>query len=432
MDYKAIYYYIRNKQIFYVDDEDDELKTLDFSLLKKPENKIHSFRLFDGYGNSHQDLIRFKKDFNIWVNEIKQVPIQVGRKKKYYRLDYKRYYSHKDAVYYYFSSKLDKEKLERFDKVTEEEFYIFERCLNSGLICLNLDYKNKPTECYGYDFSRFYTNLLLGLRIPSKSGTKETLEDIEMGNLKFGIYRIKINYTNPTFTNIFNFSKENHYNSSTLNYLNQVKDNYGLTFTLLNDDDYDYNAYLYDENDLERGKGLFNDWFNSLEKIRKEYPKNKLIKHLMTSLWGTLCSFKKEYINNDDAENYDVTYLNDEEPSEYKIIKSLDTQYKVVKSNDAYIYGLARIKPFLTAFGRLKIMKFIHDCEIENNLIRIHTDGLVFNKPIDFEAYNLSYYPKPEDKTTGFINYKNAIYGYHQCQNCKNEFRFIDLKYHQC
>ena len=30
-------------------------------------------------------------------------------------------------------------------------------------------------------------------------------------------------------------------------------------------------------------------------------------------------------------------------------------------------------------------MKFLHNCnDIEKPLVRIHTDGLVFNKPIDF------------------------------------------------
>ena len=64
--------------------------------------------------------------------------------------------------------------------------------------------------------------------------------------MDFGIYRVKIEYTNKDFTNIFNFSSENHYTSSTLYYLNKIKDKYGLKLTLLDDDDgdYDYNAFI--------------------------------------------------------------------------------------------------------------------------------------------------------------------------------------------
>jgi hypothetical protein len=432
MDYKVIYYYSTEKENHFIDDDSDELKSVEKINFNFAQNKYHCFRMFEDYETTHTDLIRFKKDFNKWVEEIKSVKIQVGRKKKYYYLNYKKYFNHNDAVYYYFSSKLCKEKLELFEPINEDEFYIFERCLNSGLICLNLDYKNKPTQCYGYDFSRYYTNLLLSLRIPTSQGRKLTLDKVDFSNLEFGIYRVKIEYTNKDFTNIFNFSSENHYTSSTLSYLNKIKETYGLTLTLLTDDEFDYNAYIYDKDDLILGKTLFNDWFKSLEKIREQFPKNRLVKHLMSSLWGTLCSFKKINIPEDDIQNYDASYIDDEEPSEYKIIKHTDYCYKVVKSSNAYNYGLARIKPFLTAFGRLKIMKFIHHCDVEKHLIRIHTDGLVFNKEINFEKYNTDYFPKPEDKTTGLIKFKNALYGFHICDKCNKEFRYTDYICHKC
>lgn len=46
-------------------------------------------------------------------------------------------------------------------------------------------------------------------------------------------------------------------------------------------------------------------------------------------------------------------------------------------------------------------MKFIHNTNTEKHLIRIHTDGIVFNKSFEFDKMNLDYFPKPEDKTTG-------------------------------
>ena len=79
----------------------------------------------------------------------------------------------------------------------------------------------------------------------------------------------------------------------------------------------------------------------------------------------------------------------------------------------------------------MKILKFIHKCnDIEKSIVRIHTDGLVFNKPIDFEKYNLDYYPMPEDKTSGKINYHNALYGFHVCPSCLSEFRYKDYISH--
>lgn len=434
MEYKVVYFYSSENTVYYILDNDstNELKTTTFQELKNPKNKFHAFRLMNGYENTHKDLIKYKNDFTNDCDEIKKTSIKNKQTKKYFKLDYKSYYSHNDAVLYFFKYSLPKETFEQFDKVCKDEFYIFERCLNSGLITLNLDYKNKPVQCYGQDFSRFYPNLLLSLKIPKTKGIKQNLKTVEYGKLKYGIYRIKIKYTNQTFTNIFNFSTEHHYHSSTLNYLYQVKDKYGLSFELLTDDDYDYNAYIYEFDNLISGKEVFKNWFKMLEQLREKCPKNKLVKHLMSSLWGTLTSFKKEYINNDDSEEYDITYLDDDEDSEYKIIKNQDEQYHIVLSEDAYNYGFARIKPFLTSFARLYIMKFIHNTNTEKHIVRIHTDGIVFDKQFEFDKMNLDYYPKPEDKTTGLMKYKNAVYGFHICSKCNGEFSYKNFICHQC
>jgi len=73
----------------------------------------------------------------------------------------------------------------------------------------------------------------------------------------------------------------------------------------------------------------------------------------------------------------------------------------VVENVNRYKHGIARFKPFSTAYGRVKIGKTI----IENisDLIRVHTDGIVFNKPIDFVIEHLI----PEDKTTGRIRWEH-------------------------
>ena len=80
MDYIAIYYYYDTSNIYYIDDNSDELKTLDKLKINWAENKFHSFRMFENYENTNTDLIRFKKDFNIWVNEIRSVKLKIGKK----------------------------------------------------------------------------------------------------------------------------------------------------------------------------------------------------------------------------------------------------------------------------------------------------------------------------------------------------------------
>ena len=137
------------------------------------------------------------------------------------------------------------------------------------------------------------------------------------------------------------------------------------------------------------------------------------------------------YISN--PEEYDITKRNSPTESEYKIIKHLDDgTYKAIKTDSAFRYSLARIKPFLTAFGRLDIFKLIDSNNLESNFVRVHTDGIILNKDFDFSKIGLDYYPKPEDKTTGYMRYHNKLFGYHICKHCDQEFSFKEFKCHMC
>jgi hypothetical protein len=74
--------------------------------------------------------------------------------------------------------------------------------------------------------------------------------------------------------------------------------------------------------------------------------------------------------------------------------------YKLLIANQPYKYNL-RIKPFLTGYSRAKVaetaLKHI------DSLVRIHTDGIVYSKPIEHNIDNLI----AEDKTTGSIEWFN-------------------------
>ena len=430
MDYNVIYYYNVGGITNYIEDKDDTntLKFIDVKELNKPIHKFHSFGLFEQYTKCYEDLIKFKVEFTKCCDEIKNIPLKT-KLNKYYRIDYKKFHSHNDAVLFMFKNKITNELFDSFKKVSKEEFYIFERCLNSGLICLNLDYKNKPTKCYGYDFSRYYANMFQKISIPKSQGVVSSLEKVEFGKLKFGIYRVYIKCSNQQFSNMFNFKDTNHYTSQTLNYLHRIKDKFNIEFELLPPtEEFNYNALTYEYADLIEGKDLFGNWFNELELIRTKCPNNRLVKHLMSSLWGTLVSYNKVYLK--DISLYDATYKQDSEDSEYKILDNKDDEYISVRSDNAYNHGLARMKPFLTAFCRNYIMKFLLEHEINELIIRIHTDGIVLSKKVDFT--NLEYYPKPEDKTTGLINWHNSLFGFHICKKCKREFRYKDYLNHLC
>jgi len=196
---------------------------------------------------------------------------------------------------------------------------------------------------------------------------------------------------------------------------------------------YDYNAYVYDEKCLIECRSLFKVWFDELEQIRKEFPKNTLVKFLMSSLWGQLTAFNNIYVDEDNINEYDATYRDDEEETEYKIIEHTNNnKYKIIDTNNPYKRSLARIKPFLTANCRLMVLKIIEKCNLEDNVIRFNTVGIVLNKPFVFDNIGIKYYPKPEDKSTGFINWHNAQIGFHACKKCNEEFKYKDFLNHTC
>lgn len=435
----VIYYFSSNNIINYIEDKDDTntLKFLCPKELNKPEHKFSYFRPFENYFKTHEDLIRFKKDFSKDCNEIKSVNISTQYRKRD-PIIYKNYYSHNDAVYHMLKCKNKKEQLNVFEKVSKDEFLISERCLNSGLMCINLNYKFDPksdiplppTQSYGYDFSRFYANILPIISIPTKQGIVSILTSVIFGKLKFGIYRVKLTYDN-VLSNIFNPSKLDHYTSGTLNDLYKIKDNYHITFTLLEPtEEFNYNALVYEYEDLIEGKTLFRNWLTEMEQLREKLPKNRLVKHLMTTLAGSLMSFNKIYV--DDISNYDAQNKHNHTDSEYKILDVVDGKYILAKCDDAFKHGLARLKPYLMAYARTYMMKFLIKNKLSNDVIRIHTDCMIMPYPVDFTKMNLEYYPKPESKTTGLLSFHNVNSIYHVCVKCNKEFRFKEFEVHLC
>jgi hypothetical protein len=177
--------------------------------------------------------------------------------------------------------------------------------------------------------------------------------------------------------------------------------------------DCEFNAIIYDKDDLVSCHSLFNDWFHNFMKIKPLCKGNILFKHLVSSLWGSLCKLEMVYKTVDELMDMDVSMDNS---SEYKLINETHFEngyirFELIKTEKPYKYNLARLKPFVLALSRNVVGDFIMDNNLMNNIIRIHTDGIVLNEEIDFTdpLSNVpNYYPKPEEKTTGNIKWVNV------------------------
>jgi hypothetical protein len=142
-------------------------------------------------------------------------------------------------------------------------------------------------------------------------------------------------------------------------------------------------------------------------------------------------------VADDDMENYELSRRDEDEDTEYKIYENLDgrsTKYKIFNTNDAYKYNFARLKVWLTSFSRLEVFKLIDECGLENDVIRIHTDGIILPFPFDFaerfKGNKNKYLPIPEKKSTGLLKFLNSQTVLHVCPNCQYEESFKILKQH--
>jgi len=92
-----------------------------------------------------------------------------------------------------------------------------------------------------------------------------------------------------------------------------------------------------------------------------------------------------------DAEYIVIDYITPENGESY---------YKLQNAKKPYAYNI-RLKPWITSYGRIKTAKIILDHL--DDVVRVHTDGVVFNKPKDLNIEGFI----PEKKTTGKIHFKN-------------------------
>jgi hypothetical protein len=168
------------------------------------------------------------------------------------------------------------------------------------------------------------------------------------------------------------------------------------------------NAYLYRDKHLVASKSIFGKWFTTLKKLRELFPKNGLIKHLSSTLYGSLkvrnVTFKTpEEI---DIEKIDVGLG---APHKYTMINDLihddgSEEVVIVETDNVFKSPLARIQPCITAFNRNKVAYFALFNGVEN-VVRVYIDNVCYTKPVD-----ISRIPdiKLEKKSTGIMHFKNA------------------------
>jgi hypothetical protein len=421
-------------------------------------SECRAFEMFKGYSHTSEGLIRFKADM-IEMNEdllkYKVLPRERTEKEKDNKIflnkisfDYLSYKNHSDAIREKFHKSTlvngkGKQKLLTTDlnRVDSQEFYFHKGASASGLMVLNDKFKDKYKECYGYDYSKFYSHLMSdkGFRFPIGPGVAKRIKTINYEALQFGIYQVIVESTDPRFLSMFKFSEDDYYCSDMLTYLYKIKDTYNIKFGLVKTDKGVPNVYLYDDENINTGYEHFYIWFYQLNQLNTLLDNDKrkmgLLKNMMSGLWGRLVSFKRERLSWEDCEGLDISFEDDEEETEYKILDATGDLNSVINTGDAYKFKYGRMKPFLCMYGRLKMLQLGHMIQSTTNceIIRIHTDGIVLDKPykmsLSRNLWDISihgpYYPGKDEKISGELKFKNVLYQYRRCSKCHEDFKIM-------
>jgi hypothetical protein len=240
--------------------------------------------MFKGYDASDEGLKLYSADFKIWCGELK--------KNSVINLNYLYYYNHTMAIENLFKL-YSKGNYEDIEPVLEIENKYFELCHQGGLTYC----EKYEGPCYGYDFNSAYPRIMASniFTIPVTDG-KESYTDIHKKlisntKLNYGFYYIQITSTNPDSKKVFAFSKNHVYTHYSIQFAYDNRKQFDFEFAFYDEEDGN-NCYIYENRGLRTGNKIFGTWFKNLSELRQLFPKNKLLKHLLSSAWGHLTKAK--------------------------------------------------------------------------------------------------------------------------------------------
>jgi hypothetical protein len=237
-------------------------------------------------------------------------------------------------------------------------------------------------------------------KMPYKAGTEQQLTGLP-STLELGFYRVKITSDHKNASKVFAFSPNHTYTNTSLRFALDLNEDYDMNFKIELIVDDKPNAYIYDN--FVRGNPIFENWIDKLFEIKREFPKNKLIKHLLSSLHGSLSRSNCIYRTSEaiESEGLSVSMGNE---TDYKIIEYnnyANEYYKLQDNKNPYRYPF-RLKSFLSSYGRTQIANVA--LQKIDSVIFLHTDGVAFNKDVRLNFPRLIV----DDKTTGLIEYKHV------------------------
>jgi hypothetical protein len=175
------------------DDSDEVIETLELNY-KQHKN----MRMNDKFTACDEDLFEFR-DALIKYNDENKKPFFKNKEKKVFKIDVFNYNTINDAVYNNVIMNADQRIINAIPDVKFKEFCVFENCLSCGLMSIDKDILEKPVDCHGVDYVKFYYEMMKKIRIPISAPEFYVLDELNFDDLCFAIYRVKIICNNKQF-----------------------------------------------------------------------------------------------------------------------------------------------------------------------------------------------------------------------------------------
>jgi hypothetical protein len=119
--------------------------------------------------------------------------------------------------------------------------------------------------------------------------------------------------------------------------------------------------------------------------IKNKNSEVEYAKKILNIIWGALCERRinaEHYMKYNDLPTNN-SFLQDYDEDIFEMKKYSDNTYKITthKKSKLFVYGFARIGPFITAKGRENVSNHILNNSDVSAVKWIHTDGVVASKP---------------------------------------------------
>jgi hypothetical protein len=233
--------------------------------------------------------------------------------------------------------------------------------------------KNEQHEnTFMYDVNSLYPYTLLNMNIPASSGTWITMKTIP-SKIDF-LFIVKATVEKGHL--LFRYNKNNLYTSYDLQNAKTLK----LDIELI---DEELNCLSYEKSRVLKGNVFFKPFVDYWFKMKQENV--PYAKRILNCLWGTLTSQNRKVAP---EKKDDGLY----EPNGY-VLKKMTTcgakhefKYEFQNQLHPFKYTYARLKPFLLAKSKSKLLSSSINFHLKNNTVLYsHTDSLITTKPMKFK-----------------------------------------------